>query len=149
MAGSLTQWGESLLLNYSIGRAENNLVNTPSGGLYIGLATDQTVNESGTQAAFSEISYGGYVRIPLLVNQWTAVNLTGSSASVTYQQAVQFPNYTGTSLITVRYLVLFTQPVGGSPVWYSRLEYNGVFGRILETGDVLEIPGNSIVLSVD
>lgn len=149
MAGSLTQWGETLLLNYAIGRPEADLTHVPTGGLFLGLAQNTSVGESGSQAAFIELSHGGYARQQLVPNRWSAVETAATASTVTYTSGIEFPPYSGISLITVTYLVLYTQPSGGSPVWYSKIEDNAIVGRILQTGDVIEIAANSIVLSLD
>lgn len=150
MAGSLTQWGEELLLRYVTGNtASITATNIPSLGLYLGLALDENVQEIGQQAAFVEASYSGYYRSYLQPAQWSTVSRTSEATTMTYQPKITLPNSTSSSLITVRYLVLYTQPTGGSPIWYSAIEQYGRIGRILELGDVLEVPAQSIILSLN
>lgn len=150
MAGSLTQWGESLLLNYAIGREEPVAANSPTAGLFLGLVQNtDLISETGEQPAFQEVSYTGYKRQALIPERWDAVNATGTASKVIYQDPIRFPAYTGTTILIVRYIVLYTQSIGGLPVWYSRLDANGNVGRALETGDIVLIKQNELVLSID
>lgn len=153
MAGSLTQFGEKLLLNYSIGIVDADATNIPSTGLYLGLCYDTTIAETGSaDVAFSEFTYPavtgrstGYRRQLLTPSRWI-MDTTGSTTTLTYGQEVVFPVYSRDDTLTARYLLLYTQLTGGKPVWYVPID-NGT-GRTLTNGDTLKLAASSLVVTL-
>lgn len=153
MAGSLTQFGEKLLLFYSVGRADlpDDDVPAPNGGLWLGLATDQSVSETGSQVGFSEASWSpvegypnGYARQQLEITNWT-FNATAEQSRLTYNQNLVFSEYTGQNPITINHLVLFSASTGGKPIWYTQV---GTSGRIVNFGDKVKIAENQLVVKL-
>lgn len=152
MSGSLTQFGEQLLLYYSVGLADQPDDNVPSknAGLYVGLSLNDIINETSDAVDFSEASWpiftalapSGYQRQRLNPQNWV-LDLTGDQTKLTYNAQVTFPTFTGIANSTVMYLVLYSKATGGKPIWYSKISTNG---RVLSFGDTLSIPANSISL---
>lgn len=156
MAGSLTQFGEKLLLNYSIGKAPSgdDATVAPSGNMFAGLATGVTSGslETGASMVFTELA--GYSRVELDSANWSSYD-TGSTASkLTYTEQVTF-TYTGTTGVVAKYLLLYPKAgttvssVAVPAIWYSELTNGSQIGRSLTYGDVIIIPANSIVLTLD
>lgn len=146
MAGSLTQYGEKLLLEYSIGRFAIAPAVPTTNGLFLALCKGAYTNlETGSQMAFIEVEYGGYLRQQLVPANWGVIDQGASQSKLTYNAKVTFPQYPLTTQQIVTYLVLYTQQSEGSPVWYTEISGDG---KRLTLGDVLEVNANSLVITL-
>lgn len=153
MSGSLTQFGEQLLLYYSVGLADQPADNVPASnaGLHLGLAVNNNgANETGGEVSFTEASWPafgaltstGYQRQRLVPQNWV-LNTDADQTRLTYNAQIAFPVFTGAEASTVTYLVLFSKATGGKAIWYSKI---GTNGRVLTFGDNIKIDPNNISL---
>lgn len=158
MAGSLTQFGEKLLLNYSIGTAETLTANIPAqnGGLYCGLGITSTVPETGAEVEFSEptwpavsalVDATGYKRQRLLPGSWLT-DTSAEATKLTYNAEIVFPLFTGTTEITVLYLVLYSKETGGKAIWYTTTGTVAAPGRRLTYGDQIKVEKGKLILTL-
>lgn len=149
--GALSQYGEELLLRYSLGLSLTSYTAVPtSNGLYAALITsavDMTGKETGTDpndyTEPTSLQYGAtYARVQLTPATWVTQSSNDTSTKYKYNAEIAFPelgeNATG---VTVKYLGLFTAATGGRMIWYTSLLNLKSLGRyetpIIKSGTVI------------
>jgi hypothetical protein len=132
--GSLTQYGEQLLLNASTGNGGTNVPSSLWLALYTVAPTDTT--------AGTEVSGGAYLRQSMYFTE-----ASGSPAVSTNITAVAFPASGGATAAwgIVTGFSLLDLPSGGNQIWWGYLNTP----RTINSGDSLDFSSSSIQLTMD
>jgi hypothetical protein len=133
--GSFSDYLEKKLLDHVLKVAPYTV---PS-NLYVGaftIAPDDT--GGGTEKT---IGVNGYARV--LINSWNAA--TGTPTISTNAGVITFPQDTGADWGTILAAAIFDSAVGGNMLVYSVLSPP----KLIEIGDVLEIPISSFQVQLD